>query len=196
MKYNSSLNPKSNIAKTVVSLVITAVFLLFAYATTDNDSTSNSSTSDSKTSQQDAGISELIEETPALPALEELPAEFLGYYKGVQESYIIRDENGPIIIYGLPVEVPAVEFIYTLSKDNNASLRETDVSTGESYVFSGGYEIIETSADTIKIKVSLIGSGSHRPEYQFDISTFDFSGYGKNASGLSPRFPFTKIYYE
>jgi len=190
----NTINTNTKTIHTIASVLIVGVFLIFGFATTESDSTT--ATEDTTTSEAPAVAEQppMVEEAPTRLMGDNLPAELQGVYVGVMPAHNLRNENGPMIVFGKPVEVPAVEFYFTFSSDNSVSLRESAPSEGKDYLSVGLYEVIEATADTIKVKAYFEEDNMSGPEYTLHLSTSTLEALVFH--NYSPRFTVTKRSYE
>lgn len=166
------------IARIIFIIILTGHFLLISCVSNEQEATKNN------TSDQPEEIAE--------QKTEELNAEFLGNYHGVQPGYNMKNEYGDdMIVGGNKISVPSIDYKFLLKENNIIRLQQTNLEDNSRVYYNGSIKIIENITDVIKLECSLSDGKSSSPTYIIVINKYD-----KNVNCIGnnePEFNLKKI---
>ncbi len=108
---------------------------------------------------------------------EDLSAEFLGNYHGIQPSYFMKNQYGDdMIINGNKVSVPSIDYKFLLKDGNVVSLQQINLEDNSRVYYDGTYKNISQENNTTKIECSLSDGQGSNPSYVLTINKSDKKG--------------------
>lgn len=106
-----------------------------------------------------------------------LAVEYLGNYQGVQPAYNLKNQEGEdLIINGNVVSIPEVEYVFQILEGNEIRMKQTNLETKETQLYTGTYDIESDGTDMIVLQISVSDGEYSSPSYTLEINKLEKSG--------------------
>jgi len=143
----------------------------------------------SSDSSSDKGISTSGDENAQ--GENQLPAEFLGNYHGVQPSYVMKNQFGDDLeINGNKVSIPSIDYKFLLKENGIVNLQQTSLEDQSRVYYEGRFKITSDEADSFSIECTLSDGEYSNPTYLLVIDQKEKKGLCR--SGNDPEFALEK----
>jgi hypothetical protein len=121
----------------------------------------------------------------------QLPAEYLGNYHGVQPSYVMKNQFGDDLeINGNKVTIPSIDYKFLLKENGVVNLQQTSLEDQSRVYYEGTFKITSDEEGSYSIACSLSDGENSNPSYLLIIDKKEKKGLCR--SGNDPEFALEK----
>jgi hypothetical protein len=144
----------------------------------------------SSDSSSDKGASASGEENAQ--AENQLPAEYLGNYHGIQLSYVMKNQFGDDLeINGNKVTVPSIDYKFLLKENGVVNLQQISLEDQSRVYYEGTYTITSDDGESYSLECALSDGEYSNPTYLLTIDKKEKKGLCKGSN--DPEFALEKI---